>query len=984
MALQKQQISLNFAGGIDTKTDPKQVLPTKLIELENAVFTRKGELKKRFGYDILSKSIDNSSDTIEKATGTATFKNELNLFTGSKLYSYLESTSSWKERGTATSAVTSSKSVVRNIYQQSDLDFSYNNGLGCYVWKDSSGGVRYSVIDEESGAFVVSNVLLNSNGQKPRTVAAGSNIFIYYIDGSAIRFRYFTVTTPTVLSAEETLTTNVDPIDKIFDAQKIGDRAYIAYNNNSVGGGISVLYMTAMRAVSSEVEILSEDCPNGVSICIDNDSNIFVSWADATAIKYKVYDYDLNVEVLVPTVVETVSNIRNIASISTTNNSATFLYEISNTVGALDANYVRKNTANTAGTVGTAEVAFRSVGLASKFFTYNSEYFITTAFQSELQSTYFVFNLNGDIVTKLSTDSGGGYTASSILPSATLTESGKFIIPTQKKGVLQAENDKLFTSLGISAYTVDFESLNNFVTSELGEQLHIVGGVLQSYDGASVNETGMAVFPETISSSLINGGNLPNGTYQYSVVYAWIDNNGQIHRSAPSIGLEVVISGGGLHNVQLVIPTLRITKKENVFIEVYRTENAGTLFYKVTSNTSLTLNDKTVDTITYVDTKTDAQILSGEILYTTGGVLENIAPPSASMITTWKNRLVIKSSDEPNVLLYSKIRNEGYPVEFSDTLRIVVDPRGGDITALGVLDDKLIIFKQNSVHMQAGDGPNNLGQQSDFGLPQLITSDAGCVDVNSVVETPDGLMFKSKKGIYMISRGASLEYVGSEVEKYNKSRVTAAKLVQDSNQVRFILEDNLCMVYDYFYKQWSTFTNHEGVGATNYQSKFTFAKANGDIYVENDTKWTDGANAVPMKVVTSWLKLADFQGFQRLYKFLLLGEYKSKHRLRVKVGYDFNSVFTQEVIVNPFVVLNPVAYGDSSPYGEEPVYGGSNPLYQWRFFPKLQKCQAVRICFEDIMDDVAGESFRISGLRLELGTKQGSIKLGRSRSAATE
>jgi hypothetical protein len=985
MALNKQQISLNFAGGVDTKTDPKQVLPTKLMELENAVFTRQGELRKRSGYDILRTTIDNSSDTISQATGVAAFRDELNLFTGSKLYTYLEAVESWKERGTVSSILTSARSIVRNVYQQSDPDASYSSGLGTYLWTDSSGGVRYSVVDEESGAFVVSNVLLNASGQQARTVAVGNFVYILYVVGTSIRFRYFTVTTPTVLSAEETLTTNLDPTDKIYDVQRVGDRAYVSYNTNVVGGSIATFYITATRAVSSEIEQTGVEASRGISITSDQDDNIFVSWCDTTGARYKVYDYDLNATVQATTVLETIGNLRNITSALTAEDTVTFLYEVANTVGALDANFVKRNTGTNAGVVGTPSVLFRSVGLASKLFEYNDNFYVATTNKSPLQSTYFVYNLNGDIATKLSTNLGGGYTASSILPTAVLSETGKFIIPVQKKGELQAEESVLYTSLGISAFTLDFESLNNFVTAELGQQLHIVGGVLQSYDGVTVNETGFSLFPETVSSSLVNvgSGNIPNGTYQYSVVYAWIDNAGQIHRSAPSIPLEVVVSGGP-SNVQLTIPTLRITKKENVFLEVYRTEDVGSLFYKVTSNTSLTLNNKTVDTIAYTDNKTDAQLISGELLYTTGGVLDNIAPPSASMIVTWKNRLVIKSSDDENVLWFSKLRNEGYPVEFSDFNTITVDPRGGDISALGVLDDKLIIFKQNSIHVQQGDGPNNLGEQSDFGLPQLITSDAGCIDVNSVVETPEGLMFKSKKGIYMLNRGLSLSYIGAPVEAYNGSRVTSAELVQDANQVRFILEDSLCLVYDYFYDQWSTFTNHAGVGAANYQSKFAFVKADGTVFVENKDKYTDGANSVPMRIVTSWFKLADFQGFQRLYKFLLLGEYRSKHRLRVKLGYDFNSVFTQQVIIDPAATVDLSAYGDDSPYGTGSPYGGKYPLYQWRFFPKQQKCQAVRICFEDIMDDVNGESFRISGLRMEMGTKQGSNKLATNRSAAVE
>jgi len=508
--------------------------------------------------------------------------------------------------------------------------------------------------------------------------------------------------------------------------------------------------------------------------------------------------------------------------------------------------------------------------------------------------------------------------------------------------------------------------------------------MIQSYDGASVTESGFVVFPEGVVASLtdIGTGNLANGAYQFSVVYAWIDNNGQINRSAPSIPTEVTVSGGPA-NVQLVIPTLRITKKQNVFIEVYRTEANQTLFYKTTSNTSLTLNDPTVDTLTYVDSRTDASLLSGELLYTTGGVLDNISPPPSNVIVNWKNRLVIKSSDEPNLLWYSKIRNENGPVEFSDFLRINVDPKGGDITALGVLDDKLVIFKESTIHMLAGDGPNNLGEQSDFPLPQLVIGDAGCVDSNSVVMMPKGLMFKSQKGIYLLDRGLSVSYIGSKVERYNDSRITSAKLISDVNQIRFTTESDLCLVYDYLFEQWSTFTNHEAVGAAEFNGQFAFVKANGIVHVETPNHFVDGEQAIKLKIVSAWMNLAEMSGFQRFYKLLLLGTYKSKHRLRLRVGYDFSPAFTQDAIVDPFTVLGQTTYGEVSPYGAEEFYGGSNPLYMWRFFPKRQKCTSFRLSIEDIMDDVFGESFSLSNMRMEIGLKQGSNKSGTNKSAGT-
>lgn len=993
MALQKQQIPISFTGGVDTKTDPKQVLgperipgggdsivPTKLLELENGVFTKKGEIRKRFGYDILRKTILDDGTELSTALGISTFKDELVLFNGVKLYTFIEASEAWKEKGTSTSVTISNRAVVRNIYQQTDPDYAYNNGIGCYVWKDSSAGVRYSVIDEVSGASIVENAILSTTGISPRAVGIGQYIFIYYIQGSAIKFQAIQISTPQLISVAIDLTTAVNATNKIYDVQKIGQRVYIAYNTNNGANSIALLYQIPNKVISSEVEFVAQQATKGISICSDSSDNIWLSWANAVGCKYTIEDYNLSSNILAPTVIENIVNLRNIASVSTSDTAVTFLYEVTSSPD----NFIKKAIGTFAGTVSAPTVFVRSLGLASKFFTYNDENFITLTHSSTLQSTYFVYSLQQDIITKINENSGGGYTSSNILPTVVEQSTGKFIVPTLKKGQLLAENGVLFTSLGVASSTIDYISLNNFVTAELGNNLHIVGGVLQSYDGSTINETGFNVFPEGTVATEINPGtgNIANGFYQYAIVYAWTDNQGQIHRSAPSIPNEITLAAGP-SNVQLVIPTLRISKKLNVFIEVYRTEKDGDIFYKVTSNTSLTLNNSSVDTITYVDTKTDAQLVSGELLYTTGGVLENIAPPSSSVVVNWKNRLVVKSADDENLLWYSKIRQEGSPVEFNDSLTLSVDPLGGDISALGVLDDKLVIFKETQIHIQAGDGPNNLGQQSDFGLPQLVASDVGCIDVNSVVQTPIGLIFKSKKGIELLDRSLQTFYIGAAVEAYNDSRITSAKLVADVNQIRFTTEDNLCLVYDYFFGQWSTFTNHEGVGATSYSDKFTFVKSNGDVYQENTSIYTDGAQSIKLKLVSSWIQLGNLEGFQRTYKLLLLGEYKSAHRLNIKLGFDFNDNFTQETEIDAESVMALTTYGEDSPYGAGSPYGGKFPLYQWRIFPKRQKCQAMRISIEDIMDSAFGESFSISAMRFEIGIKQGSNKLESGRSYGT-
>ena len=161
-------------------------------------------------------------------------------------------------------------------------------------------------------------------------------------------------------------------------------------------------------------------------------------------------------------------------------------------------------------------------------------------------------------------------------------------------------------------------------------------------------------------------------------------------------------------------------------------------------------------------------------------------------------------SDAPNDLMYSKMVYPGQPVEFNDALRMPIDPVGGKITALASMDEKLIVFEEDATFFIAGTGPNNLGQQNDFTTPERISTDVGCVDPKSVVLTPDGLMFKSRKGIYLLSRQLSVSYIGAAVEAYNGLNFTSAKVVGELNQVRFTTSDGDCLVYNYVYKFWAT------------------------------------------------------------------------------------------------------------------------------------------------------------------------------------
>jgi hypothetical protein len=495
-----------------------------------------------------------------------------------------------------------------------------------------------------------------------------------------------------------------------------------------------------------------------------------------------------------------------------------------------------------------------------------------------------------------------------------------------------------------------------------------------TYDNADGN-----VAQPTATSSLttpLTGGFMSNGVYSYIALYKWTDNYGQEHRSPASPSIDITLAGGGsTQQAAVKVPTLRLTNKSNVVIELYRTEAAGTIFYKATSETAPNYSITSADTITIVDTISDASLIAREPLYTTGGVLENTAPPAAKLACTWLNRIVLAGLESGGIQP-SKYRDEGKPVEFADELRMPVQPVQGAITAVASLNEKLIIFERAACLYMTGDGPNNLGQQDSWSIPEEISTDVGCSEPNSIVMTKHGLMFKSNKGIYLLDNGLNLTYIGDRVEEYNSLMVTSAEVIADKNQVRFTTSNGPCLVYNYELNQWATFTNHAAQSAKVVDSQYYYLRQDSALFAESSA-YADNGVPIKMVVETGWLSFAGLQGFLRAYKLMVLGAYKSPHSLRLQVGYDFIEAWSQERTIPLSDVVDTSAYGDTSPYGADAVYGGPGTPYQIRFDLKKQKCQSLKLRLSDVQSE-SGEGLSLSGITFEMGGKSGMFKPAQS------
>lgn len=1002
MALQRQGIDIPFGGGLDTKTDPNQISAGKFLSMVNNNFSVGNLLSKRNGFgDLLA--LPNALQT-----NLSTLNGNL-LASGSNLYAYSPNTNSWLTQGLVQPAQLAVTSLIRNSKAQVSSDSAISvNGLAAVVYNEA-GQCYYQINDATTGSQILPRVALHATALSARVVTLGNYFIVVYIANiGGVRIQYIAIPiyAPNSPTAATTLSTTVKALTSGYDIVVGNNNLYVLYDGSDGGRAVRITPMSSTFVIGTTLVYATYICTLG-SITIDTTTSTPTIWATfwdtASGDAYTVaasQTATLLTTVLAPTKIISAITISELTSLATAN-VLTLYYQTTNnySYAAIRSDYVSYRTCTSMGVLGTATVLKRSVGLASKAFYVNSATYLLVAYGGAFQPSYFLIDSTGAVILKLAYSNGGGYESSQILPSAYVNDNVcqftyllKDLLVSVNKTQGAPNVAGIYSQTGVNLATITINNQNQ-LTSEIAQSLHLTGGQLWQYDGTAPVEHGFDVWPEDlfhIDSGV--GGNLGNYQFYYVFTYEWTDAAGSIHRSAPSVPLSVDLSGSatGTNSVVLSIPTLRLTSKTSVRIVGYRWSTNQQVYYQFTSITSPTLNSTSSDSVSVTDTLADSSILGNSILYTTGGVIENIGAPACSGIALFRSRLFIIDAEDRNTVWYSKQVLPGTPVELSDLLTLFVSPTSGaqgstgDLSALTAMDDKLILFKKDAAYYVTGNGPDSTGANNDFSEAVYITSTVGCDNSNSIVLTPKGVMFQSDKGIWLLGRDLNTSYIGAPVEAYNSTLVKKALTIPGTNEVRFTLDNGIVLVYDYYCDQWGTNFNVPAISAVLYQGKHTYLNDLGQIRQETPGQYLDGSNPVLMNFTTGWLKLSNLQGFQRAYSIYLLAKYLSPHKLHVQIAYDYDSTIRQSFTISPTNSNN--LYGGDNLYGSGSPMGGSSNLEQWRVNLVQQKCEAIQLTVTEIFDasvgQPAGAGFSMSGFNILLGMKSTTPKLPAVQSAS--
>ena len=628
-----------------------------------------------------------------------------------------------------------------------------------------------------------------------------------------------------------------------------------------------------------------------------------------------------------------------------------------------DTNSVIKISSRLSGSITTGPVIYRSVALSSKSWAFNGDYYIMGFHASTTQATRYLL--------RVPTTTTAPTTAAPLAQFAVRQGGSNFISGTQvgnpSAGVFTVAIDYQ-TQVSTGGFNPDANAIQLATITHLGAQqttlgppkeaigsLFVPGGDIGQFDGQVFAEAAFAYGPEApVLTPNVAGAN----NYQYKILYSYVDAQGKLWRSADSafatIGTNAVIGGGG--SVTVACPTLRVTGRTNVKIEVYRTALGTTVDYRKIGTVA---NDITVDSVNLVDTTTDAARAALEPIYTDGGVLENDTMSGAIAEAVWDNRFWFVPMDDPQSVAFSGTFDLQHGLIFNeDDYVIDVKDVHGPITGLGVIDGQLVITKADATYVVQGQGPNALGQGGSYAAA-FVANGVGCVNPQAMLETKDGLIFRAntaKPTFYLLDRGLSLQPLGG-AQRYVSETIVGSAFVPTLQQAQFYTVSGRTLVYDLVSQLWSTHTGQPANTATIWNGSPVYFNSSAGQYAVADLTggtYTELGAFYNQVITWPWLSLAALKGYERFYRLQILGE--------LGAGASGNASPTL-ALYKDFV--------DASPLVTRAMADALTSDVEVRYSAKLSAVKAKLT----IADDVAGSAgWKVSGLALIWGQKQGLAK----------
>lgn len=937
-----------FRVGLDEGTDPSQIPPGTLTYVRNGVWNKLGRLETRQGSDALPTSQLDGGAVAGTIARVLARDAELLTTDGATLFSFSSKSNGWKRVQPIQALESTWTTLADTTRSINAADVHATSSYRASAWV-SVAGLAFTLFgqveDVATGARLLPPTQIATSMALFRVLVLGTKaIFIYQASGgtaiSAVSVDLLTlaVAAPVVLRNDAINASSV-PWDVCIN----GSNFTLAYQNTSNVVQLYTYDVTLTQQATASVATIAN--VNTIALHATPGENLYVVYAVISThlVRLAVHNPATLAQTVAPTTIYT--------GTGDTNRLSVIRKDASNCIVALTeiilSPFIEQSITLQVSSAGSVNAPSHRISrwavLASKLFTVGSRFYaFLSSERPSIQIANGRFTQNTTFAVEVATSSSAPYTGNLPHKLCAVVAPREGAIPDvnwQLCGAPVVGSDVWATALyvaePVSALNLGRNALrlvrastvltDPWAPAVVAHDLITAGGVNAVYDGRRQFEIGFLHEPRVITATpSTTGGAMGAGTYQYSFVYEWYDATGLLHRSVPSQPVSVTTTGA-TSSVVFVLESATTTGKADevtgdigvnalpVSIVVYRTVAGGSSFFRlrtdsgsggvtgvgIIENAAFAANVSWTDTS--LDTSIDAsgtQLITRPLLYITGGILDEVMPPSSTTQTLHRDRLWIVSGDRRSIWATKKFTEDPsvFP-GFHEDLRIVLDV---DIVALRSLDDKLAILTATTPYVLFGDGPGANGQGSDWELAR-VQGDVGCRSARSVVNMPGGIMFLAARGYYSLTRELELQWIGREV----KDEVTAFPVVQSAtlvphrSQARIGMStadesSGVVLVYDYSNGNWSVFTYPNSVVRSSVVVADTwYFTGASTLFVEDDATWLDAGAFVPL-VFEVTLTPSGPVAWQHLRRLQLLGEMQTNHDLRIQLAFNGSHAFSQD------------------------------------------------------------------------------------------
>lgn len=552
------------------------------------------------------------------------------------------------------------------------------------------------------------------------------------------------------------------------------------------------------------------------------------------------------------------------------------------------------------GVLTNGPILYRGATLRSKTFTYLGTFYAVISFASSTQGTHYLVK----IPTVTDVPATAPYAAifavrfgrGGAFSDVASPQVGTFSVATSF--VSRYDGGANHDAQGIQLATFKFPTSRPVLTvgtpRETIGSMFVPGAHLRRFDGASYVEAGFAYGPEqpTLTPGAAGAGLTENSDYWCVVTYSAFDAQGRLWRSSPSVA-KMVSMGAGQRQLTWDAPTLRLTGMANVQVEFWRgvADEA-----EVLQKAGVVANNIAADTVSFVDTVTDTDIVLREFLYTTDGILPNQTPPGFIAIAVAQNCLWGISQDDPQVLWRTKEFTLDQGLGWHERMTLDVRDEHGPLRGIAVVDDKVVLVKDRMTYTVIGTGWDNRGENSTYKV-QIVSPGIGCPSgPRALCEYRDGIMFPTgnpRSPFAALDRGLTMHPLGG-IQDYNGLTVVGAIYVPKLAQARFYTESGTTLVYDVVNQQWSVNTGQPAYAAVSWSGVPTYVNGNADrVLIEDLTgaTYTENGVAYGTRISFPWVQVNQIKGYEHFWQVLPVGELiGSQQNLTVTLYRDFSAL----------------------------------------------------------------------------------------------